>query len=350
LQTRSVNALAHRKRKWGRLVRRWLTVCAFVLAVASAHGQALVHRDLGALQPSAPVSPDVRPSSSVFRSGIDVVALNVVVTDAQQKFVNGLTAHDFAVFEDGVAQDLSFFSATHVPLDLAILLDTSASMGDKMKSVQEAAVGFASSVREGDRVMIVDIKDSTRILQPLTEDVKVATAAIDSTTAKGGTGLYNGLYLTLKELANERRTSTDMRRQAIAVLSDGDDTTSLVSFDDVMDAAKRSGIAVYTITLRSQWALQQAMQSGHRYFSQSEYAMKALAIETGGRSFFPMAISELNGVYGSIADELANEYALGYTPKNLKEDGKYRRVLVQVMDHPGVRTRTRAGYMAPRVQ
>ena len=350
MQTGSLNAVALRKRKWGRLVRRWLTVSALVFAVASVHGQALVHNALGAPEPSPPAPSDVRPSSSVFRSGIDVVALNVVVTDPQQKFVNGLTAQDFAVFEDGVAQDVSFFSATHVPLDLAILLDTSASMGDKMKSVQEAAIGFASSVRQGDRVMIVDIKDSTRILQPLTGDVKAATAAIDSTTAKGGTGLYNGLYLTLKELANERRTSTDMRRQAIAVLSDGDDTTSLVSFEDVMDAAKRSGIAIYTITLRSQWALQQAMQTGHRYFSQSEYAMKALAVETGGRSFFPMTISELNGVYGSIADELANEYALGYTPKNVKEDGNYRRVMVQVMDHPGARTRTRAGYMASRVQ
>lgn len=342
------------KRKGSRLVRQWLTVGVFVLAVASVHGQALVHRDLSAPETAAPASGDIRPSSSspssVFRSGVDVVALNVVVTDRQQKFVNGLTADDFAVFEDGVPQDVSFFSATHVPLDLAILLDTSASMGDKMKDVQDAAVGFASSLREGDRAMIVDIKDATRILQPLTTDVKAATAAIESTKAKGGTGLYNGLYLTLEELAKDRRTFTDMRRQAIAVLSDGDDTTSLVSFEDVMDVAKRSGIAIYTITLCSPWAIQQAMQNGHRYYSQSEYAMKALAVETGGRSFFPMDIAELNGVYGSIADELANEYALGYTPKNGTPDGKYRRVTVQVMDHPGARTRTRAGYMASRVR
>lgn len=331
-------------------MRPWLIVGAFVLAVAGVHGQALVRRDLAVPQPVVSAAPDVTPVSSVFRSGIDLVALNVVVTDLQQKFVSGLTAQDFAVFEDGVQQDVSFFSSTHVPLDLAILLDTSASMTDKMKSVQEAAVGFASSLRDGDRVMIVDIKDATRILLPLTGDVNAAEAAIDSTTAKGGTGLYNGLYLTLKELANERRTSTAVRRQAIAVLSDGEDTTSLVSFDDVMDTAKRSGIAVYTITLRSGWAIEEAMQTGHRYFSQSEYAMKALAVETGGRSFFPLAITELNGVYGSISDELSNEYALGYTPKNGRQDGKYRHVTVRVTAHPGVRTRTRAGYMAARAQ
>lgn len=332
---------------------RWCLLCAFVLAAVDARGQALVHTapDLSPAPPAASAAASaVSAPSSVFRSGVDLVALNVVVTDQQQKFVGGLTAQDFAVYEDGVQQDVSFFAATHVPLDLAILLDTSASMTDKIQNVQAAATGFASSMRDGDRVMIVDIKDATRILQPLTGDVNAAIAAIRSTAAKGGTGLYNGLYLTLKELGNEHKMATEVRRQAIVVLSDGDDTTSLVSFDDVMDVAKRSGIAIYTITLRSPWMLQESTQTGHRYFSQSEYAMKALAQETGARSFFPTAIAALNGVYGSIADELASQYALGYTPKNPKKDGAFRRVLVQVMDRPGTRTRTRQGYMAAHAE
>src|SRR5690242_12310693 len=94
----------------------------------------------------------------VFRGSIDLVALNVVVTDNDQKLVTGLTASDFAVFEDGVQQDVSFFATSQVPLDLALLLDTSASMSDKMKTMQEAAVGFAGSLRTGDRLTIVDIK------------------------------------------------------------------------------------------------------------------------------------------------------------------------------------------------
>jgi len=337
-------------------VKHWWIAGMIVVAAVHVHGQALVLTtpDLANPQPATtdtatpPSAPSSSPSSSVFRSGVDLVPLNVVVTDTRQKFVSGLTAQDFAVFEDGVQQDVSFFSASHVPLDLAILLDTSASMTDKMASVQEAATGFASSLREGDRAMVVDIKDATRILQPLTSDLAAATSAIKSTAAKGGTGLYNGLYLTLKELVKERRNATDVRRQAIVVLSDGDDTTSLITFDDVMDTAKRSGIAIYTITLRSQWTLQESAQSGRRFFSEPEYAMKALAQETGARSFFPTAIAELNGVYGSIADELASEYALGYTPKNPKQDGAFRRIIVRVMERPGVRTRTRSGYMAAR--
>jgi VWFA-related protein len=306
------------------------------------------------VQPTA--TPSAGPASSgstgaagtVFRTGVDLVAFNVVVTDPQQKFVTGLGVQDFAVFEDGIKQDVSYFAASKVPLDLAILLDTSASMTDKIQTVQQAAIGFTNTLKPGDRAMIVDIKDATKIMQGLTEDLPAATTAIRATAAKGGTALFNGLYLTIKELVKERRTNGDVRRQAIVVMSDGDDTASLISFDDVMDVAKQAGISIYTITLRSKYLLQAASQSGRRYFSQSEFAMKSLAQETGARSFFPSDIAELSGVYGSIAEELSTQYAIGYTSKNPRHDGQFRRVIVQVAEHPGVRTRTRSGYTAPR--
>lgn len=283
----------------------------------------------------------------VFRTGVDLVALNVVVTDSQQKFVTGLSVDDFAVFEDGVQQELTFFAAKDVPLDLALLLDTSASMSDKIQTMQEAAVGFAGTLRPGDRVSIVDIKDGVKILHALEADPDAAEAAIRGTVARGGTALYNGLYMTLKEMVKQRRLQGDVRRQAIAVLSDGNDTASLIGFEDVMDVAKQTGIAIYTITLKSPYAVRSA-NSGSRYFSESEFAMKSLAQETGARAFFPVVIAELAGVYGTIAEELASQYALGYTSKNPKRDGAFRRVVVRVEDHPGARTRTRTGYQSAR--
>jgi VWFA-related protein len=96
--------------------------------------------------------------------------------------------------------------------------------------------------------------------------------------------------------------------------------------------------------------MQQAASRGHSYFSQSEFGMKALAQETGARSFFPTELSELSGVYASIAEELATQYAIGYSSKNPRMDGSYRHVIVRIADKPGVRTRTRAGYTAPRAQ
>ena len=307
-------------------------------------------------QPPSPANhPDSAASvrndvAATFRTGIDLVALSVVVTDGKQAFVNGLSADDFAVFEDGIRQDVSFFAAGDVPLDLAILLDTSASMTDKMTTAQQAAIGFASTLRPSDRLLVVDIKDTTKIIAPLSGDLAAAKSAILATSARGGTGLFNGLYLTLKELSKQRRANGDVRRQALVVLSDGDDTASLMSFDDVMELAKQSGISIYTITLKSKWARQATLapSSSQRYFSQSEYSMKALAQETGGRSFFPAEITELAGVYNLIAEELASQYALGYTSKNAKRDGVYRRVIVRVTDRPGSQTRTRSGYLSAR--
>ena len=296
---------------------------------------------------AAPAPPTV--ATATFRSAIDLVALSVVVTDGKQNFISGLTADNFAVFEDGIRQEVSYFAAGEVPLDLAILLDTSASMTDKIATAQQAAIGFASTLRPTDRLSVVDIKDTTKVIAPLSGDVEAAKKAIVATAARGGTGLYNGLYLTLKELAKARRSGSDVRRQALVVLSDGDDTASLMSFDDVMQLAKESGISIYTITLKSKWATRVTPPAGgSRYFSQADYSMKALAQETGGRSFFPLEIAELTGVYASIADELASQYALGYTSKNPKRDGNYRRVIVRVTDRPGVQTRSRSGYLAAR--
>jgi Ca-activated chloride channel homolog len=283
-----------------------------------------------------------------FRSAVDLVSLNVVVTDAHDRFVTGLAQQNFSVFEDGIQQDVSFFAATNVPLDLAILLDTSSSMSDKLATVQEAAIGFASHLRSGDRVTVVSIKDSARVLHDLDGDVAGACEAIRKTAASGGTALYNGIYTTIRQMQKVHAADGgEIRRQAIAVLTDGDDTTSLVTFDDLLALAKQAGIAIYTITLKSQYSV--ALITGVKESSESDFAMKALAQETGARSFFPTDISQLAGVYSSITQELAGQYVLGYTSSNSKRDGGFRRIFVRV-DGPNVRARTRSGYVVSKTQ
>jgi Ca-activated chloride channel family protein len=287
-------------------------------------------------------------TEGTFRSGVDLVSLNVIVTDNRDRFVTGLEQNDFSVFEDGIQQDVSFFAAANVPLDLAILLDVSSSMSDKLATVQEAAVGFASHLRSGDRVTVVGVKDTARVLHDLDGDIAGAREAIRRTTASGGTALYNGLYTTIKQMQKVHASDEgEVRRQAIAVLTDGDDTTSIVTFDDVLAVAKQAGIAIYTIALKSQYPT--ALLGALKESSESGFAMKALAQETGARSFFPTDISQLAGVYGSITQELANQYALGYTSSNAKRDGGFRRIFVRV-DEPNVRARTRSGYAVAKTQ
>ena len=333
----------------GAAVKCWCLLVGSLLGAGQAFGQVVeppLSRFANSESSTNGAGSDV--PQTTFRSGVDLVALSVVVSDGKQNFISGLAAENFAVFEDGIQQEVSFFAAGEVPLDLAILLDTSASMTDKMATAQQAAIGFASTLRPVDRLLVVDIKDATKILSPLSGDLEAGRQAILSTAPRGGTALYNGLYLTLKELAKQRAASTEVRRQAIVVLSDGDDTASLLSFDDVMQVAKASDISIYTIMLRSKWVTRHTAQPAQRYFSQSEFAMKSLAQETGARSFFPADISELTGVYDTIAQELASQYALGYVSKNPKRDGAYRRVIVRIAEREGMQTRTRAGYLGAR--
>lgn len=289
------------------------------------------------------------PASPVFRSGSALVALNVTVQDPAAKYVAGLASADFAVYEDGVKQDVRFFESTAVPVDLIVLIDTSSSMSDKIDVVHEAAAGFLKSLRAGDRGAVVSFDDSVSILQPLTPDAALLEKAVRGTVAHGSTALNNAVYIALKQFGQTARRDGDPRRQAIVVLSDGEDTSSLVSFDDVLELARRMGVNIYTVAVQSKYEARHLAEQGrHRYFSEADYAMKTIARETGGQSFFP-APGELKGVYGAIATELANQYSIGYMPANGRADGRFRRVVVQVVTRPELRPRTRTGYTADGV-
>jgi VWFA-related protein len=295
---------------------------------------------------STPPQPPPAPAGTVFRSSANLVPLNITVTDGSKQFVKGLTKADFAVFEDGVEQAVQFFEATETPLDLILLIDTSSSMSDKMDVVHEAAVGFLKTMKSSDRGAIVAFADGVDIIQPLTSDRTALEEGVRKTRARGATSLNNALYISLKQFGRGAQQA-DVRRQAIAVLSDGEDTSSLVSFEDVLELARKSGVSIYPIVLQSKYAASRiATQGQRRYFSESEYSMRTLAQETGAQAFFPMQIFELKGVYGSIAEELSSQYSLAYSPANTRTDGRFRRITVRVDKHPELKLRTRTGYTA----
>ncbi len=289
-------------------------------------------------QPQAPDQPS-------FRAGIEVVSLNVTVTERDGRFVNGLTQESFSVFEDGVKQDVIFFSGTRLPTALGLLVDTSASMNDKLPIAQQAAIGFVQRMRPDDLLTIVDFDSRAEILQAFTADQARLSAAIKRTTAGGSTSLYNAVYVALNEFKKIRAASaqSEVRRQAIVVLSDGEDTSSLVPFEEVLELAKRSEVAIYTIGLKDGNGPRGRPSSG---FSESDFVLKQFAQETGGKAFFPTSADELSGIYGSVADELAAQYTVGYASRNPRRDGRWRRVVVRV-ERPNTLARTKQGYYGP---
>jgi Ca-activated chloride channel family protein len=138
------------------------------------------------------------------------------------------------------------------------------------------------------------------------------------------------------------KNADDIRRQAIVVLSDGEDTSSLLPFEEVLDLAKRSETAIYAIGLRTP----DGPGSTTKGFKEAEFVLRQFAQETGGRAFFPSQVAELAAIYGQISDELSSQYTVGYTSRNVRRDGSWRRVVVRTT-RPNLTARTKLGYFAP---
>ncbi len=271
------------------------------------------------------------------------MSLNVTVTDPAQKYVVDLNQDDFQVYEDGVKQEVTLFNRTNLPIALALLVDTSASMESRLPIAQEAAIGFSRKLRSQDLAEVIDFDSRVIVLQSFTNKATELETAIRKTSAGGSTSMYNAIYIALKDLKKAVATNSDeIRRQAIVVLSDGEDTSSLLPFEEVLDLAKRSETAIYAIGLRAP----ESSSSAGKGFKEAEFVLRQLSQETGGRSFFPNQAADLNNVYGQIAEELSSQYTVGYTSKNPKRDGAWRRVVVRI-NRQGTTARTKQGYFAP---
>jgi VWFA-related protein len=281
------------------------------------------------------------PSAQVFRSGIDTVMLSVSVADAKGRPTASLERSEFQIFEDGILQDISVFARDPQPIALSLLLDSSTSMEDRLNIAQEAAVGFARRLGPHDVAQVIDFNSDTRIRQTFTNEVPALEAAIRRIRAGGSTALYTALYIAMSELTRVgAEFAGEIRRQAIVVLSDGEDTTGLKNYDDVADLAKRSDVTIYAIGLREK------TPNEPRKFSQADFALRTLSQVTGGRVFFVEDVRQLPAIYTQIADELATQFVIGYNPRNTKRDGAWRQVNVRV-NRPETIARTRAGYFGP---
>lgn len=322
-------------------MRNGLRAALVFAAACWLSAEALAGRQAVVPAPQARPAPQAPDRSQVFRAGVEIVSLNVTVTDPQGRYLTDLDQDEFSVFEDGAKQELSYFNRSNLPIALSLLIDSSASMEQRMENAQEAAIGFARRIRPQDLAQVVDFDSRVEIKLGFTNKLAELETAIRTTSAGGSTALHNAVYISLKELAKVRaRNPDEIRRQAIVVLSDGEDTSSLVSFEEVMELAKRSETAIYTI------GLQPKEQSALRGFREAEFVLRQLAQETGGRAFFAKQIEDLKDVYGQIADELSSQYSMGYAPKNPRRDGAFRRIIVQVA-RPNSTARTKRGYYGP---
>lgn len=276
---------------------------------------------------------------STFRGGVDLVSLSVTVTGPGGRYVTDLDAADFSVLEDGRKQELSFFERASTPLAVSLLIDSSTSMYNELPLAQQAASEFVDRLRPGDLAQVVDFDRRVQVLQPFTDDRETLQRAIRRVVARGSTSMFTAIYIALRELGGLAKPPGDqIRRDVIVVLSDGEDTSSLVTFDHVLDGAKRSQSVIYTIGLGL------SSVPLRRGATHPEFALRTLAQDTGGRMFLPKTAQQLSAIYGEIADELASQYVLGYISNNEPRPG-WRSIAVRLA-RPELRARARSGYYA----
>jgi len=259
---------------------------------------------------------------------VDFVELYTTVLDKRGRPAQGLTAGDFRVLEDGVEQKVVRFERVDdIPIYAGVVLDTSMSMTEELRDVVEGALQFFQTVlTPKDRAAVITFSEHHDLAVRFTNNIEVLAGGVAGLVAEGETYLYDSLIYALYYFSGVKG------KRAIVLLSDGEDVGSHYRFDDVMDYARRTGVAIYTIGL--------GLPSSQRDI---QIKLNKLAEETGGRSFFIDRSGELGGVYEKIEDELRSQYLLAYQSSNKDDDEKFREVEVEVQQE-GFEAKTLRGY------
>jgi Ca-activated chloride channel homolog len=293
------------------------------------------------LFPRQPLRQEPLISTGVEQTlSVTVDRVNVLFTVAGRggKLITNLTKDDFAVFEDGEPQTISNFSRdADMPLNIALLIDTSGSVRDKLRFEREAASRFFYSVlRSGrDRALLMTFDTGVEIIQDYTDDPVVLQTAMQTMVAGGSTSLYDAVAK-----ASVHEESNRGGRHVIVVLSDGLDNSSHINLESALRIAQENDTVIYSIsTNRIQGPLSLEPELGDSHLT-------TLAAETGGRALFPTRMDELTRAFDRIIDEIRAQYSLAYGPTNGQHDGSFRTIHV-VASHKGYFVRCRHGYFAP---
>lgn len=298
-----------------------------------------------------PPPPPPLPSGGSLRVEVDVVSIYCTVKDKQGRLITDLEASDFAVREDGKKQELRYFAReTDRPLTLALLVDTSVSQRGVLPIEKQTATQFLRQIlRPSDLALLITFDVNVDLLQDFTSEPERLERALERvrintpvdlgpfpTTRKGGTHLYDAIYLAAKQ-----KLAPEVGRKAILVVSDGVDQGSQVNEEKAIEAAQRSDAIIYVIGIADP-----AFYRRRGGFYTGSGTLKKLAKETGGRAIFPSGPEKLQEAFDEIAAELRSQYSLGYTPTNRARDGSFRKIKIEVK-RKGLRVQARRGYYAP---
>ena len=281
-----------------------------------------------------------RPRSNI-RVDSTLLLIPVTVTDPMNRFVTGLEKENFKLTEDKQPQEITQFSSEDAPLSVGVVFDCSGSMGHKLEKSRQAVAQFFKLANPEDEFFLVQFNDSANLIQTFTRNLEEIQNKLAFTQSKGRTALLDAVYMAVHEMKKARNP-----RKALLLISDGGDNSSRYSEAEIKSVVKEADVQIYAIGIYE--------SAGARNRTPEETTGPALLTEiaeqTGGRQYQVDDLNELPDVAAKIGVELRNQYILGYSPRNLSRDGKYRRVqvrLVQPHGMPLLRPFWKQGYYAP---
>ena len=304
---------------------------------------------LAAQNPDSPKSPGgattAQAAGDATRIRVRVELVNVLfsVTDRKNRLVLNLSKDDLRVLEDNKPQSIRFFSReSDLPLRIAILIDTSNSIRERLRFEQEAAIDFLTTTLRPhkDQAFVVAFDVEPQLLQEYTDDMEKLSKAIRGLQAGGGTGLFDAMYFAAKEKMLFFPPPEPYLRRVMIVVSDGQDNFSEHARDEALGMAQRGEVTIFSISTN-----RPNLEVGDKQ-GKGDKVLKYLAEETGGRAFFPFSASDLAADFQEIARELRSQYSLAYVSANTVHDGAYRAITIQSRDK-NFRVRAKSGYFAP---
>lgn len=283
---------------------------------------------------SASQNISAQEDDPILKVESSTVMLNASIFDNSGKAASGLTQEQFSVFENGVKQTISYFSAAETPFAAVILIDTSGSMESRISMARAAAINFLDGLRENDNAAIYKFASKVELVQEFSGSRDVNESLFEI-KADGMTSLNDSIFKAAEELKKRAE-----KRRAIIVLSDGADTFSGKSADKALKAALEANALIYTVDMSS-------IETNGKDRMQNQGALKNFAEKSGGKFVATQGGVALRQAFKNIVDELGLQYTLGYEPLNQQKDGKWRAIELRV-SRPNLTIRTRKGYTASK--
>jgi Ca-activated chloride channel family protein len=276
-----------------------------------------------------------------IRVDVDLVLVNVTVTDPYNRLVTGLEQEHFRVFEDGQEQEVVHFSSEDVPISIGVVFDMSGSMSNKVDKARLAAIQFFRTANPQDEFFLVSFNDRAELVSRFTNSIEEIQTRLMYAAPKGRTALLDAIYLGLSQMRGARNS-----KRALLILSDGGDNHSRYSERDIRNFVREADVQLYAIGIYE--------PLGYRNRSPEELSGPSLLSDltemTGGRAFPVENLNDLPDIATKISMELRNQYVLGYRPANKDRDGKWRKIRVRLKPPKRMlplNVYSKSGYYAP---